>query len=177
MSEPDMRPPNSITLHYDTDEDRLLVVINAGSADAGGYWLTRRLALRFIEAANPFLDRMSPVVGKTPAELHDELATMEREVALASTQGNMSRTPTAALESASAAAELAVELTISRERQSFRLKLRGRKGGETALDYSRALLQRIVHEVEQEAAKAGWREGPPAAPPPTDAKEAKRRAH
>lgn len=172
-----MRQLSSITLHYDVDEDRILVAIDAGSADAHGYWLTRRLALNFIAAAIPYLDRMSPVVGKTPAELHGELATMEREVALASTQGAVSQTSPAALERASVAAELAVELNISREQQQFRLRFRGRKGGEAAVGCSRAELQRIVHMLEQEAAKAGWREGPPVATPPTDAKEAKRRAN
>jgi len=39
-----MRPPNSITLHCDASEDRILVAINAGRVDAAGYWLTRRLA-------------------------------------------------------------------------------------------------------------------------------------
>ena len=172
-----MQSLNSITLHYDANEDRLLVVINAGSADFCGYWLTRRLALNVIEAANPYLNRMSPVVNKTPTALRGELATMEREVALASTQESLSQTPTAALESASVTAELAVELTISLEQRGFRLKFRGRKGGEAAVGCSRAELQRVVHMMEQEVAKASWREGPPATPPQTDRSETKRRAH
>ena len=55
-----MQPLSSVTLRYNVDEDRLLVAINAGSPEARRYWLTRRLALKFIEAANPYLDRMSP---------------------------------------------------------------------------------------------------------------------
>src|SRR5450830_715364 len=88
-----MQPLSSITLHYDANEDRLLVAINAGSADTCGYWLTRRLALNLIKVANPYLDRMSPVVSKTPTALRGELATMEREVALARTQESVSQTP------------------------------------------------------------------------------------
>ncbi len=93
-----MRPPNSITLHCDASEDRILVAINAGRVDAAGYWLTRRLALKLIQAANPYLDRMSPVLSKTPTALRSEMAAMEREVALASTQKNVRPTPTGALE-------------------------------------------------------------------------------
>ena len=172
-----MQPPSSVTLRYNVDEDRLLVAINAGSPDACGYWLTRRLALRFIEAANPYLERMSPVASKTPTELRGELAAMEREVALASTQGAVTQTPPAALEAASAAAELAVELNVSAERRELRLRFRGRKGGEATVGCSRAELQRIVHMLEQEAAKAEWRDRAPVAAPSTDAEEAKRRAN
>lgn len=171
-----MRPPSSITLHYDANEDRILVAINAGAAEACGYWMTRRLALNFIEAANPYLDRVSSVMSKTPTALRGELATMEREVALASTQKNVRRTPTAALEGASAAAELAVQLTITQKEQGFRLKFRGHKGREAVVGCSRAELQRLIHTVEQQVAKAGWR-GPPQAAPQPPRNETKRRAH
>jgi hypothetical protein len=172
-----MQPLSSITLRYDGNEDRILVAINAGSPDGRGYWLTRRLALSFIEAANPYLERLSPIVSKTPAELRGELAAMEREVALASTQGALARAPAAALESASRIAELAFELDVSVEPRGFRLRFRGRKGGESSIGYSRAELQRIVHMLEQEAAKAGWRERTPVAALSSDCKEAQHRAN
>ncbi len=172
-----MQPKNSITLHYDANEDRILVAINAGSADTNGYWLTRRLALSFIEAANPYLDRMSPAVSKTPTALRGELATMERQVALARTQQSVSQTPAAALERASVAAELVVALDVTQEGQGFRLKFRGGKGRETAVGCLRAELQRIIHMLEQEVAKAGWHERPSAPEPPTDRMEPNRRAH
>jgi hypothetical protein len=172
-----MRPPNSITLHCDASEDRILVAINAGRVDAAGYWLTRRLALKLIQAANPYLDRMSPVLSKTPTALRSELAAMEREVALASTQKNVSPTPDGALESVSLAAELAIELSITRKQQGFGLKFRGRKGRETTVGCSKAELQRIIHTVEREVVKASWREGPPPAERQPSEKEPKRRAH
>ena len=172
-----MQRLNSITLHYDANEDRILVAINAGPADANGYWLTRRLALNFIETANPYLARMSPAVSKTPTALRGELATMERQVALARTQQSVSQTPTAALGRASVAAELVVALNVTQEGQGFRLKFRGGKGRETAVGCSKAELQRIIHMLEQEVAKAGWRDRPAPSEPPTDKREAKRRAH
>jgi hypothetical protein len=172
-----VRPPNSITLRYDANEDRILVAINAGAADAAGYWLTRRLALNLIQTANPYLDRMSPVLSKTPTAVRSELATMEREVALASTQKNVGPTPDGALESASLAAELAIELSITRKQQGFGLKFRGRKGRDTVVGCSRVELQRIIHTVEQEVAKAGWHEGPPAVAQQPRVKETTRRVH
>ena len=176
MNDPGRAPPStSIALRYDANEDRLLVAIDAGSAVARGYWLTRRSALKLIEAANPYLDRMSPLVGHTPVELRGDLATMEREMALASTRAKLGRASAAALESAAAAAELVVQVTISRQPQGFRLEFRGRKGSRAAVACSRAELQRIIHMTEQEAAKARWRE--PASAPPSETREAKRRAH
>jgi hypothetical protein len=172
-----MQPLNSITLHYDVNEDRLLVALNAGSAGAIGYWLTRRLTLNVIAAANPYLDRMSPVASKTPTALRGELATMEREVALASTQGSVSHTPPTALESAGVSADLAVELNIAGEGQGFRLRFRGRKGSEAAVGCLRAELQRVIHMLEQEALKAGWREAPPPAAPQADSSVTKRRVN
>ncbi len=146
--QPEMQSKNSITLHYDANEDRILVAINAGSADSNGYWLTRRLALNFIEAANPYLARISPAVSKTPTALRGELATMEREIALARTQQSVSQTPSAALERASMAAELLVALNVAQEGQGFRLKFRGGKGRETAVGCSQSELQRIIHMLE-----------------------------
>jgi len=172
-----MQPPNSITQRYDVNEDRILVAINAGSTDTNGYWLTRRLALSFIEAANPYLDRMSPAMSKTPTALRGELATMERQVALGRTQQSVTQTPTAVLERASVAAELVVALNVTRQQQGFRLKFRGGKGRETALGCSQAELQRIIYMLEQEVAKAGWRERPSPPEPPTDRTERNRRAH
>ncbi len=139
--------------------------------------MTRRLALNLIQAANPYLNRMSSLLRKTPTELRAELATMERDVAMASTQRKVSQKPTAVLEGASVAAELAVELNISQIQQSFRLRFRGRKGSEAVVGCSRPELQRVIHMVEQEAVKAGWREAPPAASPQIDRSETKRRAH
>lgn len=177
MREPRTQPPNSITLRYHVGEDRILVAINAVSLDARGFWLTRRLAMKFIEAVHPYLHRISPIAGKTPAELRGALTEMEREIAMANTQRAVWRMPTAAFEMVSAAAELAIVLTVSLERVGFRLKFRGRKGGEAEVGCSRAELLRVVQMLEQEAAKAGWRDRPMVATPPADAREVVRRAN
>ena len=125
-----MRSPSSITLHYDANEDRILIAINAGSPEVAAYWLTRRLALKLVQAANPYLDRMSPVLSKAPTAVRRELATMDREVALASTQKNLRATPNTVLNGASKLAELARELVIVQKKPGFALNFHGRSGRE-----------------------------------------------
>ena len=175
-----MHPLNSLTLHYDQPEDRILLAVNAGRADACSFWLTRRLVLAIGERADPFLDKTSPLAGKTPTEYRADMAAMERQVALASTQKNISKTPNETLQQAAKGAELAVELTLSAVGEGVRMILRGRDGTEAGGVCSRADTQSIVHMIEQEAIKAGWKAGPAApvaAQAEADAAERKKRAN
>jgi hypothetical protein len=150
---------SSLTFHYEPIEDRILAVINAGETDTAGCWLTRRMTLTLIDHATPYLDRMSPVISKTPGDMRAELAAMERQVALARTADEVTRTPTESLIPAAATADLVMEVTIAREGEWFALVLRGRNGMQASLTWSRDHLQRIVVMLEELAAKAGWREG------------------
>ncbi len=152
-----MTPLESITLRYDPDEDRVLAVVNAGTANAKGYWLTRRMALNAIDAIIPYMERLSPVASKTPIEHRSELATMEREVAIASTQQSVSQTPDSIVANVAVEAELAREITIAVEGEGLRLIIRGRGGSESTGVWARVLVQRIIHELEQQVAHAGWR--------------------
>jgi hypothetical protein len=177
MNEPAKQQSTAVTLRYDPSEDRILAAFNAASVESRGYWLTRRLALKFIEAANAYLERMSAVASKTPVDLRGELATMEREVSLVRTQGAVSQTPPAGLERTREAAELTAEVNISAEGQGFRLRLRGSKGGESVVGCTRAELQRIMHMFEVETAKAAWRDPAAVAAPPNIPPVVKRRAN
>ena len=159
-----MQPNNSIALRYDGGEDRILIVVRAGTPDECGYWLTRRLVLDIIERANPYLDRMSPVASQTPADLRGELATMERQVALARTQGDVGHVSDEVVAGAATAADLGVGLTITKKGANFIVQLRGRNAGQTSLVWSRDHLQRIVLIIEEMAVRAGWRGGAPVAP-------------
>lgn len=155
-----MTAPTSITLQYDVLEDRILAVVNAGTAEASAYWLTRRLTLNLIDRANPYLQGLSPVVAKTPFELRSELATMERQVALARTEQAISHTPTDVVASASVGADLAAEITIAQNGDTYLLRMTGRNGGQASLLWSRDHLQRIVCMLEDFSAQAGWRTAP-----------------
>lgn len=148
----------SITLRYDPAEDRILALIDDGSPEALAFWLTRRLTRNVIAQGNAFLERMSPVAQKTPMALRAELAEMERQVALARTEGAVSHTPDGVLSGKAEGAELAVELTIARQGGGFLLTLIGRKGLRVSTAWSRDHLQRIVDMLEKFAAHANWRE-------------------
>lgn len=159
-----MTAPMSLTLDYELSEDRILAVINAGGEEPFAYWLTRRMTLNLIDRANPYLDRMSPVAGQTPSDLRGDLAEMERQVALARTAGAVSRTPADVMARAAAAADLAIEITITKKAKGFVLQLRGRTGGQASVVWSRDHLRRIVDMLENLAARAGWRGGEAVAP-------------
>ena len=167
-----MTPLESITLRYNPDEDRILAVVNAGAANAKGYWLTRRMALNVIDALIPYMERLSPVASKTPLEHRSELATMEREVAIASTQQSVSSTPDDIVADVAGKAELAREVTVAVEGEGIRLILRGRGGSESAGVWARILVQRIIHELEQQVMHAGWRA--PVQPQPVEVVQPRR---
>jgi len=115
----------TVTFSYRSREDRILAAINLGHPDAWSCWITRRLALAMIERAAKFLANTSPL-GKRAATAHrHELAEFERESAIASTAKAMSAASRDALEASAAAAELAERLTITNQREKFRIELWG----------------------------------------------------
>lgn len=126
----------SLTFHYEQTEDRILAVVNIDGENTAGYWLTRRMTLTLIDHANPYLDKMSPVVSKTPFEMRAELSEMERQVALARTADAVTRTPTESLAPAAGTADLVMEVTIAKAEEEFALVLRGRNGTQASLTWS-----------------------------------------
>jgi hypothetical protein len=116
------------------------------------------MTLNLIEHANPYLDRMSPVVSKTPYDMRAELSEMERQVALARTADSVTSTPTALVAQAAGSADLVTGVTIAKTGEEFALVLRGRNG-QASVNWSRDHLQRIVAMLEELTARAGWRDG------------------
>jgi hypothetical protein len=159
----------SVNFSYVAEEDRILAAINPGDPQAWSCWLTRRLVLALLERAGEFLASTSPVMQQAPANVRDELATFEREVAMAKTAPAMSVTPTNVLKASATAAELAERLTISGQAGGFRVELRGERGGGAAGLFVRAELQRLLQMLQAEVAKAGWLNTP--ARPPAAATE------
>jgi hypothetical protein len=149
---------SSLTFHYEQTEDRILAVVNIEDADTMSYWLTRRMTLNLIDHATPYLDKMSPVISKTPSNMRAELSEMERQVALARTADAVTSTPTEVVAPAAGTADLVMEVTIAKTGEEFALVLRGRNG-HASVTWSRDHLQRIVAMLEELTAKAGWREG------------------
>jgi hypothetical protein len=75
--------------------------------------------------------------------------------------------------------ELALELKLTPQDDGFLLSLTGHEGGQAQGTVSRAELQTILLLIEQEVAKAGWREGPASIvpEPQADSSATKRRAN
>ena len=81
---------------------------------------------------------------------------------MASTAKAMSNTPADVIKTRASAAELAERLTISSQGDSFRVELRGERGGGAAGLFTRAELQRILQMLQAEVAKADWLDTPAA---------------
>jgi len=154
-----MHTLSALSLRYDASEDRILAAINAGQVDSWACWLTRRMSLAILEKVRPHLDKTSSLVSRVPLEHQDAAATMQREVALASTRSAMSKTDDRVLGQAAAGAELGTELQISPQGADFVLRITGQRGGQTQGILKRAQLQTILQMLEHEVTKASWAGG------------------
>jgi len=160
----------TITFVYKTREDRVLAAVNSGKPEAWSCWLTRRLVLALLERVTNLLANTSSLAQRAPADIRGELVAFEREAAIAQTDKAMTHTPAEDLKTSGAVTELVERVTISSQKDTFQLELRGEAGGGAAASVSRAELQRILQMLQTEAGKADWL-GPSAKPPATPASE------
>jgi hypothetical protein len=152
-----LRALTTVTFVYDQREDRIAAAINAGRPEAWSCWLTRRLALALLERAAGYLNKTSDLANQAPAELRQEFAAFEREAALASTAGAMTKTPAEILKSSADGAELADRLTISRNgKGGFKFELLGQAGEGAIGLLTRDEMQRMLQMLSSVVAKAGW---------------------
>jgi hypothetical protein len=156
-----MRVLKSVNFSYVTKEDRILAAVNPGGPDAWSCWLTRRLTLALLDRTPEYLANTSPLMRQAPTEVRQELATFERESAIASTAKLMSKTPDAVLKISEDAAELAEGLTITLiQSGSYRVELRAQSGGSASGPLTRAELQRFLQLLQNEVDSAGWSNKP-----------------
>jgi hypothetical protein len=147
----------TVTFVYDPREDRIAAAINAGRPEAWSCWLTRRLALALLERASGYLSKTSDLAQQAPSELRQEFAAFEREAAMVSTAGAMSKTPPEVLKSSTETAELAERLTISRNGKSgFKLEIYGQSGEGAIGVLTRAEMERVLQMLASVVGKAGW---------------------
>jgi hypothetical protein len=146
----------SITFAYDMKEDRMLAAINPGHPDAWSCWLTRRLTLALLERAEEFLANTSPLVQRASADHRGEILAFEQDAAIARTANAITQTPAEVLQSSTASAELAKQLTISIQGNGFRIELQGEGGGSAAGLLARDEFQRVLKMLQATAVGAGW---------------------
>jgi hypothetical protein len=136
-----VRVLKSVNFTYMPGEDRILAAINPGDPESWSCWLTRRLVLALLERSAEFLANTSTLLQQAPADARSELVTFEREAAMAMTARAMTKTPPDVLKTSATTAELAERLTISSQADSFRVELRGEKGGGATGSFTRVELQ------------------------------------
>lgn len=147
----------TITFVYDSREDRIRGAINGSGPEAWSCWVTRRLSLAWLAKAGEFLASTSPLAQRAPAEHRSDLASFEREAAMAQTAQAMSPTPPEIIAAPPPVeAELLEKVTWTQRGERFHFELVGNRGGGAAGMLSRAELQRIMQMLQEVAGKAGW---------------------
>ena len=146
----------TISFIYVAKEDRIATVVNANTADACSYWLTRRATLALLKRAPEFLTSTSDLAQRAPAELRGDVAAFERDAAIAATAGAMTKTPPEVLKSSTGSPELAERLTILPQANQFLFVLAGQSGDGAVGTLTRPELQRVFQMIQEVVAKAGW---------------------
>jgi hypothetical protein len=146
-----------MTLAYAPREDRILAVVNVGRPDSWACWMTRRLTLALLKRGTDYIVTTSPVVQRAAVEYRAEVATIQREAAIAQTAPAMSRAESEVLKTSTAdATELLQRINLVKQGDRFRIELRGGSGGGADGMVSAAELQRILQMIQAEVTKAGW---------------------
>ena len=109
-----------------------------------------------LERASGYLTKTSDLAQQAPAEMRGEFVAFEREAAMASTAGAMTKTPPEILKSSAIRAELA-DRTISRhDKGGFKFELLGQSGEGGAGVLTRAEMQRVFQMLASIVTQAGW---------------------
>jgi len=137
-------------------EDRILAAINGSSPEAWACWITRRIALLLLERAAGVLANTSTLVQRAPANIRGELASFEREAAIANTAKAMSPTPPNVVKDNRNSAELLEKITVNHQGQAFRVELLGETNEGAAAMLTPPELQRVLLMLQTEVIKAKW---------------------
>lgn len=158
-----MSQARSIALAYDSHQDRVFASVNAGAADACGFWLTRRMVLDILVRLPPVLAQHSPIVRQAPVQHREDIAAFEREAAVDSAR--FRPTPNDQLRALLAEAELLEALSFDVNADGVAVNLVGVKGRRVRGVWTRDDMQRLLHLFLKEAATAGWAVPAASAPP------------
>jgi hypothetical protein len=146
----------TITFVYDRVEDRILAAVNANMPERWSCWLTRRMALAWLAKSSEFMAKTSSLAKRTSSGSLGELASFEREAALAQTASSLSPTPPNLLDTSRTSAELLHTVTFDQHGDTFRMKMRGEAELGAAATLNRSELQRITQMLQETATKASW---------------------
>ena len=145
-----------VTFFYDSREDRILAAINAGKPDPWSGWLTRRLALTFLERTEKLLASTLALAQQVPADVRDDVVAFDRDNAMAQTERGLYKTSGETLKAMKAAAELVQQATVTKHGNQFRIELQDQSGDGAGGMMARADLQRILQLLQAEIQKTDW---------------------
>jgi hypothetical protein len=146
----------TLTLSYDPREDRILAAVNVSQPDHWSCWLTRRLTLAVLEQTPAYLTQTSPLTQKTPIDYRSDLIQFEHQAAMAQTAPALSRTDNEVVRTVAVEAALAERLSLHSIPNGFVFELVDIHGQTRQIGMERAHLQRVLHMIADEAARAGW---------------------
>jgi hypothetical protein len=146
----------TLTLAYDRQEDRIIATTDINTPASWSCWLTRRLALTFLNRTAEYLARTSPLAETAATEHRGDLVEFEREAALERTASATARADDNAINRNKASAELAVSMGMVDQGSGFRLELAGDRGGSASGELSRPLIQRILKALADECIRGEW---------------------
>jgi hypothetical protein len=112
--------------------------------------------LAWLAKSGKFLTNTSTLVQRAAPEHRGDLATFEREAAIAQTAPSMSATPSNVLKPSTVSAELMETVTWSQKGEHYQIEIRGNGGGGAKSVLTRAELQRITQMLHEVVGKAAW---------------------
>jgi hypothetical protein len=112
--------------------------------------------LAWLAKSGEFLTNTSTLVKRAAPEHRGDLATFEREAAIAQTAPAMSATPPDVVKPPTVSTELMEAVTWSQKGENYQIEIRGNRGGGARSLLTRAELQRITQMLQEVVGKAAW---------------------
>lgn len=142
-----------IFVGYDENEDRIFVDFSNAEGRCR-LWLTRRITRRLWSAIVDILERSSPTLSKTPADMRQEVIAFEHLSALS--RPEPADEGKAVKPVADHGADLLHKVDINFSRDAFRLVFHAMTEPKAGLTVGRTELHKILALVDQCATAAQW---------------------
>jgi hypothetical protein len=147
---------NAFTFQFDYAEDRIRLVGNLGNDQPRiDFWLTRRLALRLLDAGNQMVRKTSQRVSESPEEFKQALARFEHEEARQSMEVSAQPIP----DTPENTPELLQRIDVSHRNGRYQLRLFGQSdpneiAAVSVLTY--AELHQVLHLIHSGCETLDW---------------------
>jgi hypothetical protein len=150
----------TLSFSYDVAEDRMLLLVTDGGAEARPLWLTRRLTALLLDHLARLLKRSSAEVTLAPQDVQDDLIQLEHSRALAETTSSPQPAGTRLKEMSEAGKKdpraLVTDVRITVSRTAFVLTFLGGDAEVAAAELSRAHVHRVLELLVRKSSDCGW---------------------